>query len=51
MSKSEETIFINQPVNKEAYKKIKALAALEGKKIQEIINEAIIFYSSRKIKK
>lgn len=38
-------IFINQAVDKEAYKIIKVIATLKGKKIQDIINEALIFYS------
>ena len=40
-----ETIVINQAVDKEAYKIIKVIATLKGKKIQDIINEALIFYS------
>jgi hypothetical protein len=39
------TKLVNQPVDKEAYKKIKVIAAIEEKKIQEVFNDAIVYYS------
>lgn len=45
-----ETVIINQPVDKDAYKKIKAIAALSDKKIQDVINDALVFYVNNKEK-
>jgi len=50
MDEQKETIFINQPVDREAYKIIKVIATLKEKKIQDIINEALIFYAESKKK-
>jgi hypothetical protein len=46
------TILINQPVDREAYKKIKVIATMEERKIQDVVNEAFIFFAkNRPVKK
>lgn len=49
MAKEEEkeTININQPVDGDAYRKLKAFATINKKTIAEIVDEAIIDYAAK----
>ena len=42
MSEERETIVINQPVDAESYRKLKAAATLQKKSVTELVNEAIV---------
>lgn len=50
MEENKKNIIINQPVNWRAYSVIKAEAILSGKKIQDVVNEALIYYSTHVLK-
>lgn len=43
------TVQINQPVDKEVYKKIKIRAVTEGKHVQEVVNDALAYFSRSNI--
>jgi uncharacterized protein (DUF1778 family) len=42
MSEERETIYINQRVDAESYRKLKAVATLQKKSVTRLVNEAII---------
>jgi len=44
MEEEKETIAINQFVPKEVYKKIKILAVMDEKLIQDVVTDAFIYY-------
>ena len=50
MPDDKKSIIINQPVDWRAYSIIKAEAVLSGKKIQDIVNDALIYYASTVLK-
>ena len=47
MSEERETIVINQPVDAESYRRIKAAATLQKKSVTELVNNAILEYAEK----
>lgn len=43
-----DKIIINQPVPRNVYAPIKAIAALESKYIQDVVTDALVFYAKSK---
>lgn len=44
------TITINQPVDKEIYKKIKMIAVCEDRQIKDVVADALTLYANQKMK-
>ena len=47
MPEEKETIVINQPVDAESYRKLKAAATLQKKSVTELVNKAVIEYAAK----
>lgn len=47
MSEEKETIVINQPVDADSYRKLKASATLQKKSVTELVNKAVIEYAAK----
>ena len=45
---ADKSIIINQPVPRNVYAPIKAIAALESKYIQDVVTDALVFYAKSK---
>jgi hypothetical protein len=45
---NEKNIIVNQPVPRNVYAPIKAIAALESKYIQDVVTDALVFYANSK---
>ena len=45
---ADKSIIINQPVPRNVYAPIKAIAALESKYIQDVVTDALAFYANSK---
>lgn len=45
---TEKSIIVNQPVPRNVYAPIKAIAALENKYIHDVVTDALVFYAKSK---
>lgn len=45
---TDKSIIVNQPVPRNVYAPIKAIAALESKYIQDVVTDALVFYAKSK---